>query len=476
MENLKKHYINGQWVEAVTQTLFDVINPADETIAGTISLGSEQDMETAIKAANAAFSTFRCFNTNERINLLQKLLSVYEERFEEMAQAISIEMGAPLDLARKEQAASGLENLKMTISVLENFQFDRISHEGKDKLLYEPIGVAGLITPWNWPMNQISLKVAPALGVGCTVVLKPSELAPLSAHLFAEFIDEAGFPAGVFNLVNGDGPTIGTYLSSHPLVDMVSFTGSTRGGISVAKNAADTVKRVSQELGGKSPNIIFSSANIEKAVTRGVRHCFHNTGQSCNAPTRMLVERSVYNDAVEIAGKVAEKTDVGLPSNEGRHIGPLVSQTQWQKVQSLIQKAIHEGNNLVAGGAGKPEGFDNGYYVRPTIFSDVKNENSIAREEVFGPVLAMIPFDTEKEAIEIANDTPYGLAAYINTENMEQGERVARALRSGNVHINGSSLSLTSPFGGYKQSGNGREWGIEGFEEFLETKAIMGAA
>lgn len=476
MNHLTEHYINGQWSAPLHSNPFDVINPADESVVGAISLGSVEDMEMAIQAAHVAFADFSEQPLASRIALLEKLLSVYDRRVEEMAQAISVEMGAPIDMARREQAACGRVHIKATIDALKSFSFECPIGPAGDRLFYEPIGVAGLITPWNWPMNQITLKVAPALGVGCTVVLKPSEIAPLSAHLFTEMIDEAGFPAGVFNLVDGDGPTVGAHLSAHPLVDMVSFTGSTRGGVSVAKNAADTVKRVSQELGGKSPNLIFASADLEKAVSVGVQQCFHNTGQSCNAPTRMFVERVVYDEALNIAKTVAEMTVVDKPSNEGDHMGPLVSQAQWDKVQSLITGALDEGSRLLTGGPGRPDGFNSGYYVRPTVFADVDNQDLIAREEVFGPVLAIIPFDTEEQAIAEANDTPYGLAAYLSTGDDVQAVRVARRLRAGNVHVNGTDLAAGSPFGGYKQSGNGREKGSFGLHEFLEIKAVSGCS
>ena len=474
MMHLTEHFINGDWVKPIHYSPFNVINPADESIAGTISLGSEEDMEVAIQAAYKAFPGFSVSPLNERIELLEALLSIYNRRIDEMANVISLEMGAPKDMSRNQQAEAGRGHIKTTINALRSFNFE-VDISG-DLIRYEPIGIAGLITPWNWPMNQITLKVAPALGVGCTVVLKPSEIAPLSAHLFAEMVKEAGYPSGVFNLVDGDGPTVGAYLAQHSLVDMVSFTGSTRGGVSVARNAADTVKRVSQELGGKSPNIIFDSANLEDAVAGGVKHCFHNTGQSCNAPTRMLVERSVYDEAVKIAQTTAEATLVDSPSKAGDHIGPLVSQTQWDKVQSLISGAIDEGTTLISGGPGLPEGFNEGYYVKPTIFADVANQDLIAREEVFGPVLSIIPFETEDEAVAIANDTPYGLAAYLSTGDNKQAARVARRLRAGQVLINNVALAPGSPFGGYKQSGNGREKGVFGLHEFLETKAISGSS
>jgi aldehyde dehydrogenase (NAD+) len=408
--------------------------------------------------------------------LLRKLREIYERRSDEMAKTISMEMGAPISLAKAAQAGAGLGHIEAFIRVLEDFQFEHpLSPNGSgERILHEPIGVCGLITPWNWPMNQVTLKVVPAVAAGCTVILKPSEIAPLSAMLFAEMMDEAGFPPGVFNLVNGDGAGVGEAMSRHPGIDMMSFTGSTRAGIAVTKAAADTVKRVMLELGGKSPNIVFADVDLPKTVKRGAMHCFNNTGQSCNAPTRMLVERSAYDSAVEIAAEAAGSCKVGDPAEEGRHIGPLVSQAQFDKVQGLIEKGIAEGARLAAGGPGRPEGFNRGYYVRPTVFADVDTSMTIAREEIFGPVLALIPFESEQEAVDIANDTPYGLAAYVQSADQDRARRVAARLRAGNVHINGTSLSDLSPFGGYKQSGNGREGGKWGLMEFLEVKAVSG--
>ena len=469
-------YIDGKWVAPVTPWEFEVINPADEQPYAIISLGSEADVDIAVEAARRAFPAWAATPHEERVARVERLLEIYKRRAQEMAKAISEEMGAPIRLAIEEQAAAGSYHIRNFIYALKSFQFeyplnDRFQDE---RIIREPIGVCGLITPWNWPMNQVALKVVPAVGVGCTVVLKPSEIAPISSIIFAEMMDEAGFPAGVFNMVNGDGPTVGEAMSRHTGIDMMSFTGSTRAGVAVTKAAADTVKRVALELGGKSPNLVFADTDVEDAVVRGLNHCFENTGQSCNAPTRMLVERPVYDQAVEVAARHAATVRVGHPAEDGDHIGPLVSQTQFDKVQRLIEIAIKEGARLVAGGPGRPEGFNRGYYVRPTVFADVTNDMTIAREEVFGPVLAMIPFETEEEAIAIANDTPYGLSSYIQTGDPERARRVARQLRSGMVNLNGKSNAPGSPFGGYKQSGIGREGGVFGLEEFLEIKAVSG--
>jgi aldehyde dehydrogenase (NAD+) len=469
-------YIDGKRVPPASPHDFEVINPADETPFAVISLGSADDVDKAVAAARRAFESWSRTSREERLALLRALRDIYERRSDEMAKTISMEMGAPIRLAKLAQAASGLGHIEAFIRALEEFQFEHPLAPDKpdERILHEPIGVCGLITPWNWPMNQVTLKVVPALAAGCTVVLKPSEIAPLSSMLFAEMVDEAGFPAGVFNLVNGDGPTVGEAMSRHPGIDMMSFTGSTRAGIAVTKAAADTVKRVTLELGGKSPNIVFGDVDLAKTVKRGAMHCFQNTGQSCDAPSRMLVERSVYENAVEIAANAAENCAVGDPAEEGRHIGPLVSQAQFDKVQGLIEKGMAEGARLAAGGPGRPEGFNRGYYVRPTVFADVDNQMTIAREEIFGPVLAMIPFEDEQDAVEIANDTPYGLAAYVQSADQERARRVAKALRAGNVNMNGTSLSDGSPFGGYKTSGNGREGGVWGLMEFLEVKAVSG--
>lgn len=469
-------YIDGAWRAPVEAKSIEVINPANEKPYAVISAGSAKDIDLAVAAARKAFPSWSETPAEERIGYIRRLVEFYEARLEEMAKAISLEMGAPITLARESQAEAGLSHTKAFIAAFENFEFEELLSPKypNQTIVREPIGVCGLITPWNWPMNQIALKVIPALAVGCTVILKPSEIAPMSAMLFAEFVDQAGFPQGVFNLVNGEGAVVGEALSQHPDVDMMSFTGSTRAGTAVSRAAAATVKRVSLELGGKSPNIVFADADLEEAIARSLAHCFENTGQSCNAPTRMLVERSVYDKAVELARKEAEGTKVGDPAEEGDHIGPLSSSIQFEKVQKLIQKGIDEGARLVAGGPGRPEGFTEGDFVKPTVFADVNNNMTIAREEIFGPVLAMIPFDTEDEAIAIANDTPYGLAAYIQTGNPERAKRVARKLRAGMVQINGTSRAPGSPFGGYKQSGNGREGGKWGLEDFMEVKLISG--
>jgi len=469
-------YIDGRWVAPVTPRELEVINPADEQPFAVISLGSAADVDKAVDAARRAFPSWAATPLDERIAAVERLLSAYNARSADMARAISDEMGAPMKLALEEQAAAGSYHIKNFIRALKSFQFEHPFDERfpAERIIHEPIGVCGLITPWNWPMNQVALKVVPAVGVGCTVVLKPSEIAPMSSIVFAEMMEAAGFPAGVFNMVNGDGPNVGEAMSKHPGIDMMSFTGSTRAGVAVTKSSADTVKRVTLELGGKSPNLVFADADVEDAVVRGLDHCFENTGQSCNAPTRMLVERPVYDEAVAIAERHARTVKVGNPAEDGPHIGPLVSQVQFDKVQGLIEVAIKEGARLVAGGPGRPEGFNRGYYVRPTIFADVSNDMTIAREEVFGPVLAMIPFETEEEAIEIANDTPYGLSSYIQTGDPERARRVARQLRSGMVQMNGASRAPGSPFGGYKQSGLGREGGKYGLEDFLEIKSVSG--
>lgn len=464
-------YINGQWVAPEKSNDFAVIDPSTEEQCAVISLGNQEDTDAAVQAARNAFDAWSHTSKTDRVALLKRLLEIYNDRAEEMAQAMSLEMGAPINLSRSSQVGAGSWHLEGFLDAFDSFEFERAFTPTETTLL-EPIGVCALITPWNWPMNQIMLKVVPALATGCTVVLKPSEIAPLSGILFSEFIHEAGFPAGVYNLVNGDGVGVGSQLSVHPDVDMVSFTGSTRAGIAISKAAADTLKRVSLELGGKGANIIFEDAD-EKAVTRGARHCFQNSGQSCNAPTRMLVHKSRYDDAVETAAAVANATRVGPASEEGRHIGPVVSETQFNKIQKLIETGISEAR-LVAGGLGRPDGLNRGYYVKPTVFADVTNDMTIAREEVFGPVLSIIPFETEEEAISIANDTPYGLTNYVQTQDDEKRRRVARRLRSGMVETNGVGLAKGSPFGGYKQSGNGREGGIYGIEEFLEVKAVSG--
>lgn len=476
MSNLMKFYIDGAWVSPNNAKPVDVINPATEEPCAQIALGNSADVDKAVAAAKAAFATWGYTAPQERMALMEKLVEVYKRRSGEMAEAISKEMGAPISMANSAQAAAGIGHLRAFIDVMKNFTWEHALNEAnpQERIVHEPIGVAGLITPWNWPMNQVALKVGAALAAGCTMVLKPSEIAPLSSMLFAEFMDEAGFPKGVFNLVNGDGPTVGHAMSVHPDIDIMSLTGSARAGIAVTKAAADTIKRVSLELGGKGPNIIFADADIEKAVKGGSIGMFYNSGQSCNAPSRMLVERSVYDQAVEIAAATAAKTQIGDPAEEGRHIGPVVSAAQFEKIQGLIQAGIDEGARLVAGGVGRPEGVNRGYYVRPTVFADVNNEMTIAREEIFGPVLSMLPFDDEEEAIRIANDTAYGLTSYVQSGNQARAQKVARQLRAGMVIMNGASRPAGSPFGGYKQSGNGREGGVWGMLEFLEVKAISG--
>ncbi len=464
-------YINGAWVAPAQANDLAVIDPSTEQTCGVISLGDQADTDAAVAAARAAFPAWSALSLEERLAPLERLYTIYKSRKADMSAAMSSEMGAPKALSESSQWGAGAGHIKEAIRAARAYAFERQS--GDDWLFHEPIGVAALITPWNWPMNQVTLKVIPALAVGCTVVLKPSEIAPLSSVVLAEMMDEAGFPPGVFNMVNGDGAGVGTQLSVHPDVDMVSFTGSTRAGALITKAAADTVKRVSLELGGKGANVIFADAD-EKAVKRGVLHCFQNTGLSCNAPTRMLVEASIYDEAVEKAVATAEQTTVGPASAEGRHIGPVVSEVHWNKIQGLIQDGINEGARLVAGGTGKPDGMNAGYFVKPTIFADVNNDMKIAREEIFGPVLCMIPFKDESDALAIANDTPYGLTNYVQTADTDRAKRMARGFRSGMVNANGSFLGAQTPFGGYKQSGNGREGSTWGLEEFLEIKAISG--
>ncbi len=470
MRDYTKFYINGAWVEPAVANPLDVINPATEAVAGRINLGSAADVDRAVAAAKAAFPAFSRTSVAERIELMGAIAAEYQKRYNDIAAAITEEMGAPAWLSNQAQAALGIGHIATAIEVLKNYKFDEM--RGTTLITREPIGVCAFITPWNWPINQIACKVAPALAVGCTMVLKPSEIAPFSGYIWTEILHAAGVPAGVFNLINGDGPGVGTALSGHPDVDMVSFTGSTRAGIAVAKNAADTVKRVAQELGGKSPNIVLPDADLVKAVTGGVQSVMMNSGQSCNAPTRMLVPREKMAEAAAIAKQAAEATTVGDP-NGNSAMGPVVSETQWNKIQGLIEQGIKEGATLVAGGPGRPEGLDKGYYVKPTIFADVTNDMTIAREEIFGPVLAMLPYDSEEQAIAVGNDTVYGLAAYVQGEP-EHARKVARELRAGQVNINQAGFDLMAPFGGYKQSGNGREWGDHGFADFLETKAIIG--
>jgi len=474
MKECLKFYINGQWVAPAAPKTMDVINPATEAVIGRISLGSAADVDKAVAAARAAFETFGRTSREERVALLERVIAAYAARKDEIAETISQEMGAPMWLAKAAQAPSALAHFSQALEVLKAYRF--VENKGATRIIHEPVGVCGFITPWNWPVNQIACKVAPALAAGCTMVLKPTEIAPLNAILFAEVLHEAGVPPGVFNLVNGDGPTVGTAIASHPGIDMVSFTGSTRAGILVAKAAADTVKRVAQELGGKSANIILDDADLQRAVEGGVRSCFTNSGQSCNAPTRMLVPRARHAEAVAIAKAAAESVKVGDPETKGTTIGPVVSKAQFDKIQRLIQKGIDEGAELVTGGPGLPQGLSKGYYVRPTVFANVRNNMTIAREEIFGPVLSILPYDGEDDAVRIANDTVYGLSGYVSSGSTEHALRVAARLRAGNVHLNGAGPDFGAPFGGYKQSGNGREWGEFGFEEFLEVKAVMGCA
>jgi aldehyde dehydrogenase (NAD+) len=471
----KDFYINGAWVKPKSQKNIKVINPATENPCAIISLGEKDDVHDAVTAAKDAFKSWGFTSTEERIELLEKLYVLYKKRWNDISEAITLEMGAPKDFSTKLQTGTGASHIKSFIRYLKDFEFERAlgDHAKNQRILYEPKGVCALITPWNWPINQVCLKVIPALAAGCTMILKPSELAPLSAIIIAELIHETGFPKGVFNLVNGDGAITGDALTSHPDVNMISFTGSTRAGALISQNAAKDFKRVSLELGGKGANIIFKDADPD-AVERGALRCFRNSGQSCNAPTRMLVEKSMYKEAVDKLKKYADDFKVDDPNKEGGHIGPVISETQFNKIQTLIQNGIDEGAKLVSGGPGKPDGLKAGYYVKPTVFADVNNQMNIARTEIFGPVLSVIPFETEDEAIEIANDTDYGLTNYIQTQDSEKVQRVARKLRSGMVDVNGAGIAVDAPFGGYKHSGIGREAGKEGLIEFLEVKSVGG--
>jgi len=475
MLDKKNFYINGQWVKPNSSEEINVIDPATEDNCAVITLGNKTDVDMAVKAAKDAYESWAFSSKEERIGLLEKLYENYKKRWADIAEAITLEMGAPKDFATKLQAGTGASHIKSFIRYLKNFEFEKPlgEHAPNQRLIYEPKGVCALITPWNWPMNQVCLKVMPAIASGCTMVLKPSELAPLSSMILAEIIDEVKFPKGVFNLVNGDGATTGDALTSHPDINMISFTGSTRAGALISQNAAKDFKRVSLELGGKGANIIFKDADPE-AIERGALRCFRNSGQSCNAPTRMLVEKSMYNEAIDRLKKYTESFEVGDPKKEGEHIGPVISEAQYSKIQTLIQKGIDEGAKLVAGGTGKPEGLDKGYFVKPTVFADVNNDMEVARTEIFGPVLSVIPFETEEDAIKIANDTAYGLTNYIQTQDSEKVQRVARKLRSGMVDVNGAGIAVDAPFGGFKHSGIGREAGEHGLEEFLEVKAVGG--
>jgi aldehyde dehydrogenase (NAD+) len=473
----RQFYINGAWVDPIDGRDHNVIDPSTEEVCAVISLGGQADTDAAVAAAKAAFPAWMITPVEQRIALVEKMLEIYKSRTEDLAQAMTAEMGAPIDMSRASQVGAGSYHTTNFIRAAKNFKFIRPlgDHAPNDRIVYEPIGVCALITPWNWPMNQVTLKVVAAAIAGCTMVLKPSEESPLNAIVFAEIMHEAGFPKGVFNLVNGDGMGVGSQLSSHKDVDMVSFTGSTRAGIAISKAAADTLKRVHLELGGKGANIIFADAD-DKAVKRGVLHMMNNSGQSCNAPSRMLVQKGIYEKAVETAAEVANAVTVGNAHEEGRHIGPVVNEAQFNKIQGLIQKGIDEGARLVAGGTGRPDGQNRGFFVKPTVFADVTNEMTIAREEIFGPVLSIIPFETEEEAIQIANDTVYGLTNYIQTQDPAKSNRIALQLRSGMVEINGQSRGAGAPFGGMKQSGNGREGGVWGIEDFLEVKSVAGWA
>ncbi|MCC5870270.1 MAG: aldehyde dehydrogenase family protein [Gammaproteobacteria bacterium] len=474
MYDYRQFYINGQWVDPVAAKTLEVINPATEAVIGKISLGSAEDVDRAVKAARVAFETYSQTTREERIALLEAIATAYKARYNDIAMAISDEVGAPVSLAMKAQAAIGIGHIKTYIEILKGYQFNE--DRGKLRIAREPIGVCGFITPWNWPINQIACKVIPALAAGCTMVLKPSEIAPINAAIFTEVLDAAGVPPGVFNLVNGDGPGVGAAIAAHPGIDMVSFTGSTRAGVEVAKAAADTVKRVAQELGGKSPNILLPDADFQKAVAGGLRGILSNSGQSCNAPTRMLVPADRMDEVAAIAGGICEQAVVGDPKAEGSELGPVISKTQWDRIQGLIQQGIEEGATLVCGGTGRPDGLNKGYYVKPTVFANVNNDMTIAREEIFGPVLVIIPYQDEEEAVRIANDTDYGLSAYVSSGDIEHARRVAARLRAGSVHINGAGGDMMAPFGGYKRSGNGREWGEYGLEEFLEVKSMLGYA
>ncbi|MGC4409217.1 aldehyde dehydrogenase family protein [Rhizobium rosettiformans] len=472
MSNHLKFFIDGAWVDPLEPAVLDVIDPSTEEPFTTISIGGRGDVDRAVAAARKAFATFSLTDRSERLALLERILAVYNERFEDIAQAVSREMGAPLSFARDSQTGAGRAHLEATIAAFKSFEF--IEQRGPTRIVKEPIGVCVLITPWNWPLNQIVCKVAPAIAAGCTVVLKPSEIAPISGLIFAEVMQAAGTPDGVFNLVNGRGPEVGQVMAGHPDVDMVSFTGSTRAGIIVAKTAADTVKRVAQELGGKSANIILPDSDFGTAVRKGVEGCFGNSGQSCDAPTRMLVPADRHDEALHIAREAADAHKVGDPRAEDTVLGPVVSDVQYNKIQRLIEVGIEEGALLVTGGPGRPEGLNRGYYIRPTVFGHVTPDMTIAREEIFGPVLSIMPYETEEEAIAIANDTVYGLAAYVQSQDIDHARRVAARMRAGSVYLNYPDWDTSAPFGGYKQSGNGREYADWGIHDFLEIKGIVG--
>jgi aldehyde dehydrogenase (NAD+) len=472
MSHASRFYIDGRWVDPADPAWFDVIDPATETVVERLALGDARDVDRAVAAARKALPGYAATSVAERIALFERIVSIYERRQEEFAQAMRIEMGSPITFSRKFQVPRGWLHLNQMIDVLKRFKFEETM--GSTLIRHEPVGVCGLITPWNWPINQIVVKVAPALAAGCTMVLKPSEYSPLSSLLFAEVLDEAGVPAGVFNLVNGDGPGVGAALSAHPDIDMLSFTGSTRAGVLVAKSAADTVKRVAQELGGKSANILLDDVNLQDAVTRGVAACFTNSGQSCSIPTRLLIPRGLMDDAIQIAKAAAEGYSVGPTIDENTQLGPLVNRAQFRRVQALIQNGIDEGAQLVTGGVGLPNGIEKGYYARPTVFAHVTPQMTIAQEEIFGPVLSMIAYDSEAEAIDIANGTPYGLAAYVQSADQQRARDVARKLQAGSVHLNYPPADFAAPFGGVKRSGNGREWGEYGLREYLEVKSMVG--
>ena len=472
LNNLDRFYINGSWVEPLSGGSLEIVNPATEESFAKIPLGSAADVDAAVDAASAAFESFSTTTRDERIALLESIIAEYRPRLDEIAGVVSKEMGAPIGLARAAQAPAALAHLMVTLQALKSFKFEE--RLGNSLVVLEPAGVCGMITPWNWPLNQISCKVAAALAAGCTMVLKPSEIAPLNAVLFTEVMDAAGTPPGVFNLVHGEGPVVGASISSHPKVDVVSFTGSTRAGVDVARRAALSVKRVCQELGGKSANIILEDCDFDKVVARDTLNMCSNTGQSCNAPTRMLVPHSRMEEAAEIASEATKKVRVGEPGSRDTTMGPLSSEVQFNKVQRLIEKGIEEGAQLACGGLGRPDGLNVGFFVKPTVFSHVTNDMSIAREEIFGPVLSLIGYEDENDAVRIANDTDYGLSGYVSSADTARASAIARRIRSGNVHINGSSFDAGAPFGGYKQSGNGREFGRYGMEEFLEPKAIIG--
>ncbi len=468
----RQFYIDGAWVDPVEPKELKVINPATEEVAGVISMGSSKDVDRAVMAARRAFDSYSRSSPAERLALMERILAAYKAHYDEIAQAISIEMGAPITLSKGSQTGVGVGHISAMIEVLKNFKFEEM--HGTVRLVQEPVGVCALITPWNWPMNQVAAKVVPALAAGCTMVLKPSEYSPFSAIIWAKIMHEAGVPAGVFNLINGDGNGVGAPLSSHREVDMVSFTGSTRAGTEVAKNAAASVKRVHQELGGKSPNVLLDDADFERAVTKSVLHVFQNSGQSCNAPTRMLVPAGKLAEVEVIAKRVAESVITGDPTSEKTNLGPVVSKLQFERVEGYIAKGIAEGAKVVTGGSGRPDGLTKGYFVKPTIFSNVRNDMTIAREEIFGPVLCILPYDNEEQAVQIANDTPYGLAAYVWSKDNLHARRIGARIRAGQVTLNGASGNMNTPFGGFKMSGNGREWGEHGLRDFLEVKAVIG--